>query len=168
MSDPLSHVASWLTPADDVVLAAPAADLVDASTATAKELAALEFEPAGREIFECFANPAWTYECRDHGITLRLASALLVQTKQELIAGTRSLIAEDGGMDAFEDGIALFDRTADRLEGFAELLRAVKLRQIVASSALELELCSNCGDSDVGPDSVSSEGFGKPDDGGAA
>jgi hypothetical protein len=80
----------------------------------------------------------------------------------------RSLVAEDGGTDAFEDAIALFDSTADRLEGFAELLRAAKFRQIVTSATLELELCSNCGNGDVRPDTASSEDFGEPDDGGAA
>jgi hypothetical protein len=109
MSDPLSHVASWFTPAAD-------ADLSRDSAATAEELAAVEFEAMGPEFDECFANSAFEEECRGHGITLRIASSLAQRTKSELIEGLRAMLNMEGGIDAFEDGIKMFKKAKERFE----------------------------------------------------
>ena len=136
---------------------------------TAEALAALEFEPVGPEVLERFDGPAWHNECLDHGLTLRLASVLVVQTKPEMIDGLRSMLAEDGGMDAFDEAARVFQSTADLFESFATLLRAVGIRQMVAVANLELEFDREAEESKTKREvETGSIGFGEPEEGGAA
>jgi hypothetical protein len=136
---------------------------------TAEALAALEFEPVGPEVLERFDGPAWHNECLDHGITLRLASVLAVQTKPEMIDVLRSMLAEDGGMDAFDEATRVFQSTADLFESFATLLRAVGIRQMVAVANLELEFDREAEESKTKREvETGSIGFGEPEEGDAA
>jgi hypothetical protein len=139
--DPLSHVASWITPTLDTEAGSTPANSSIERPATAEEAATIEFEPLGGPgAFDCFAIPAWNEECRDLGIILRFAGVLAQKTKPELVDYVRSVITDDGsGMDAFARHYQATQTAAERCEIFAKLLHAVNTRLVIATSTLELD-----------------------------
>jgi hypothetical protein len=66
--------------------------------ATAEELAVLEFEPLPAEdtapMYRNFSEEPWADECRDHGVALRCALMLLMQTKEKLVDATERMEKE--------------------------------------------------------------------------
>ena len=107
-----------------------------------QELAAVEFEAIGPEIAEAFrqafSNPGWNKECRDLGIVLRMATAIVQKTKPELIAIVETLV--DGrhpeAADGFFELVTCYREFQRRLELWRRLLEAAEARQLIAAEAL--------------------------------
>jgi hypothetical protein len=128
---PLSHVASWLTQS-------ASADASESeSPATPEQLAAIEFEPIDPEIKAAFVGSRWKKECASLGAALCLSCMVVEKTKPEVIGGTAALLNdEDGGTEAFEEGLDFLKEWKDLLTAYADLLQAAYIRQLIGAAVV--------------------------------
>jgi hypothetical protein len=113
---------------------------------TAEEAAAFEFEPffakEAAAMYHDFSADPWAAECAEHGIALRLAHALLTQTKEKLVEATEKMEKAFPPPDDSPTG-QLMDRlrhSRERLAELARILESAEMRQLCAMSVVELRL----------------------------
>jgi hypothetical protein len=127
--DPVSRVATWLTP--------PNSEAVDDERpATVEEMAAVEFEAIGPELGAELDAKLRTWAQGDHGVTLRFASTILQRSKAELVESLDAIIAADD-FDAYEEMLDAFSASKEFFETLAKLLTTAHTRAMIAAAALE-------------------------------
>jgi hypothetical protein len=141
--DPLSHVASWITPTLDAGAGSTVANSSEERPATAEEWAAVEFEAVDAKVCQLLYKGMTTQET----IMLRLASGYLAKSKPDLVSTIRKLVREEGGQDALFEFVESLSAAQKIVEDFAKCLGAAHTRLLIASAVI---------------------GFGEPEEGGAA
>ena len=81
-------------------------------------------------------------ESRDHGIALRLATALMLRSKEELVEGMVHLVADEddksGEPDALTVALDMWQHSRERFLALAKILQIAEIRQLVAASVYAL------------------------------
>lgn len=112
---------------------------------SAEQLAAYEFKPFSLEDVQAmirdFSMPKFAEEFGEHGVALRLATAMLRTTKEEMVENTdrmeRAAIDDDAPGPTAEI-LDSMRRSRKRLSELVQLLQAAELRLASAAAVLEL------------------------------
>jgi hypothetical protein len=121
----------------------------DGSDDDAAEFAGIEFEPApaSDDLIAALSAPKWDEQTKISGITLRIATAIVDKTKDELIKITEGLAYEDV-LAAGEKEQPLFwmmtnlNAEEKRLEALHDLVMTAHARMMIACACIEIRVAS--------------------------